>query len=561
MPNWNRFAVIALVWIAAIPVPGIAEERNLPPWQQLTDSQRALWHDIVAPVFAEADIAQDLEPEEYYCILSRLGRNSPTPDRETTEAVHLKRFLELKIASNLFRRQVQSAIEEPSTDTLRQWTETRPTLFVKSDRVDLHSIYIRRFSDESTPSARRRAEAAWKMLQDGAHFKEVAMWFSDARSAGLGGSAGTVNREAVAPDIGDVIFNLEEGETTGPLERNNGYYIFRVSTRRPGFTLERPENAAQARGLWIVQETQKRILEAVDRWVEANKPAVRREPDAVSDWISETWIEHTTGKAEPFGLVYCDVAHRNLNTTHPGLWSTAWSEEAEAFASSVKIGLASFSKVRNAPEFAPALEMAIQAYAGFDSLREWFSRLQPTESQLQEYYTANATRLFPSLPRATFFLWHIPVPRKDGETEREHAPRLQAMLNRVYAAVKGDSPTTESAARALFERLKGEFPDSKWEKMTDIESISPFIDPILIRTDSRTLSRPFDSGSGVGLVFMFERRFESPTLEQTRDAIIYHWRAEQLRQFLQKTLESDRLIPVEAVTKRPMLPNAGKTMQ
>jgi hypothetical protein len=92
--------------------------------------------------------------------------------------------------------------------SLRQWTQEIPAAFSPVDRVDLQSIYIRKYAAETTDTARSRATMAMKMLEEGKTFSEVALLTSDARSAGLGGSAGTIESGQTGVETEEIIFNL-----------------------------------------------------------------------------------------------------------------------------------------------------------------------------------------------------------------------------------------------------------------------------------------------------------------------------------------------------------------
>jgi peptidyl-prolyl cis-trans isomerase C len=81
--------------------------------------------------------------------------------------------------------------------------------------------------------------------QAGADFGELARTLSKDASAINGGDLGYVGQEAVAPEIGPIMFALLPGQvTTFPMKSPAGYYILRVEGRRqratPSFEEARP---------------------------------------------------------------------------------------------------------------------------------------------------------------------------------------------------------------------------------------------------------------------------------------------------------------------------------
>lgn len=74
----------------------------------------------------------------------------------------------------------------------------------------------------------QQATAAYKALQAGEPFSEVAARFSQEPKAQHGGDQGRLSKEDLPPEFVDVIFNLEPGEFSQVVVADYGLHIFQV---------------------------------------------------------------------------------------------------------------------------------------------------------------------------------------------------------------------------------------------------------------------------------------------------------------------------------------------
>lgn len=70
-------------------------------------------------------------------------------------------------------------------------------------------------------------------LRDGKRFSELAMKYSLSPDATVGGDLGWFQRGVMPPKFDEVCFSLGKGETSGVVESDYGYHLFKVVDRRP----------------------------------------------------------------------------------------------------------------------------------------------------------------------------------------------------------------------------------------------------------------------------------------------------------------------------------------
>lgn len=108
---------------------------------------------------------------------------------------------------------------------------------MSSERVRVSRILVR-FSENATQQEKKRAKAAAveikKKIDDGkATFADVARAESeDTDSAPNGGDLGFVFRGRIPPEIEKVVFAMNVGDVSSPIETPVGYHIMRVVEKR-----------------------------------------------------------------------------------------------------------------------------------------------------------------------------------------------------------------------------------------------------------------------------------------------------------------------------------------
>jgi len=100
------------------------------------------------------------------------------------------------------------------------------------EQVKLSQIFIKADPNgkPSTDEARAKAELITKRLRSGERFEDLVKQFSDdPKSKKKGGDLGYVSRGRLPIEVESEIFNLKEGETSDPIETQNGFHIIKVT--------------------------------------------------------------------------------------------------------------------------------------------------------------------------------------------------------------------------------------------------------------------------------------------------------------------------------------------
>lgn len=498
-----------------------------PTWQELPLQSRQLYSDAIAPLRA-----QGFEPADDYTFFRELALESESTDLPTTMTAVQDRFLQLDVAGAVLRSQLLATVDNPTTPVLVAFAEKHADRFDPRDSLILNSIFIRKNGPGGAEAARKLAAEARRDLDSGMPFDVAAMRYSEARSRSANGQSGTIHRGEIAPETDKIVFGLKEGVAAGPFEREHGFYFFRVRDRKEGFSTARASDLAEAARLWrkgAVAEKSVGISEAHRLRVQLQ---VRNIPET-TDWFHAPWIESADGRSEPFGLAFFNTARGDLDLRTPSPWSDYWADEAAFFREATFLNLAAEQELGpNNPQVSAMLEMLRTVTRGENRLRVRYAALQPDEATLQREFAAHGQELFPPIPLYSFLAWQVPLP-KTGDattsTTREVTQLADRLLTELHTSTKDAEPKSEAEARALFADLQAKYPGSRMESFKRLDSLGPFVDSILFRTEPGRLSRPFDQPSSVGLVYMISRDQDVATFDRVRDQLVVSWRREQLR--------------------------------
>ena len=502
-----------------------------PTWNELPSHSRELYRQVVTPIRN-----QGLEPKEDYTFFRMLALESQPDDLPTTMTAAQDRFLQLEVAGALLRTQLQASIEQPTTATLAAYSAKSPQRFDPRESVELDSIYIRKNGPAGSEAAHSLAAEARRALDAGVPFDEVATRFSEARSRSTGGHSGTIYRGGIAPETEAVVFKLKKGEVVGPFERDHGFYFFHAAERRAGFSVANPSDLARARDAWLKETAGVAAQKILDAYT-AKAPTINAEAK-VANWPLAPWIETADHALAPFGIAYFNSARSDLGLQPPAKWSATWSEEATFYRDAAIFNLAAEDHLGpNDKDAATSLEMLRTVMKGENRMRALYAAMQPDNATVEKYFTTHRDELFPPIPQYSFLIWQMPLPKTDdagSSTTQEVAKLADRLLTDLYAATKDAAPKSVAEVRELFDGLTSSFPGSHAERHQKLDSLSPFADSILYRTEPGHLSRPFDEPSSVGIVYMIARDYDVATLDRVRDQVVDAWRREQLAEFVKQ---------------------------
>jgi len=113
--------------------------------------------------------------------------------------------------------------------------DSHPDEFTQPEQVRARHILLKvpsNVSDEREAEIRKRAEALWQQLRDGADFAELAKANSeDAATAEKGGDLGMFPRGQMVAPFDKAVFELEVGALSEPVRTTFGFHIIRVDDK------------------------------------------------------------------------------------------------------------------------------------------------------------------------------------------------------------------------------------------------------------------------------------------------------------------------------------------
>lgn len=226
----------------------------------------------------EALIVARLAAQQRHLALVRLPASRFTDEVTITEedlaawyAQHKSRFRapeRIRIAYVELDAEKLPPAEEPPEEVLRQIYEAeRDTRFTTPEERLARHVLVRFGSDRE--AARERAEALRRQIvEQGKPFAEVAREHSeDPGSAKDGGSLGWVRRGQMVEAFERVLFALEPGEVSEPVETEFGWHIIKLEDVRPPQVrpFEDPAVRAELLARFREREAQQRFDELADR--------------------------------------------------------------------------------------------------------------------------------------------------------------------------------------------------------------------------------------------------------------------------------------------------------
>lgn len=105
--------------------------------------------------------------------------------------------------------------------------------FIQPEEIKLRSILIRTPGDViGNKQALERVQDILKRIKEGCEFEGLAKEYSQGQGASEGGIMGYVKRGDLMPQVENIVFSLGEGQTSGIVQSQLGYHIFKVDEKR-----------------------------------------------------------------------------------------------------------------------------------------------------------------------------------------------------------------------------------------------------------------------------------------------------------------------------------------
>ena len=118
----------------------------------------------------------------------------------------------------------------------KKYYNDNPNLFKRKEQVKFSRIWIKmKPNDEESKKnqARKKIETIQKKVQQGEDFGELAKTYSEGPAAKSKGNLGYIERGHMDKPFEDAAFSLKVGEVSGILETQHGYYLIKVTDKKP----------------------------------------------------------------------------------------------------------------------------------------------------------------------------------------------------------------------------------------------------------------------------------------------------------------------------------------
>lgn len=168
------------------------------------------------------------------------------------------------IIISVMRSRNRQSQAEVSPERIEEFYNENKIRFYQEESVRLRQCVLTPYADESEKLLLENAKKVIKELENGARFEEVARRYSQDDMANRGGDWGWIKRSDIRPELGDIAFNLAEGEWSEPQVIGSQVYILYIEERRP----EGIQNLAEVRDTierFIVSDIARNTQE---RWLE-----------------------------------------------------------------------------------------------------------------------------------------------------------------------------------------------------------------------------------------------------------------------------------------------------
>ena len=176
--------------------------------------------------------------------------------------------LKMKLREQLL---VQKAIDEQvrrkiviTPAELTEASTVPPPSTQNEEEVDAYHIMIRVTDQRPAAEAEQLINQLHEQLLAGADFSELAKQHSEGPHAEDGGHLGWLRPGELMPELDDVLFKLQPGEVSGPLQTRLGFHLLKVAARR-GAQQAHLSDADQAEARLY----QQKFAKAMQKWLES----------------------------------------------------------------------------------------------------------------------------------------------------------------------------------------------------------------------------------------------------------------------------------------------------
>ena len=169
--------------------------------------------------------------------------------RFPNETAYKKAIERMHVSENEFRAEMERALAinqlldtkvrqkiTVTDEECKKYYNNNQNLFKRKEQVKISQIWIKVSpnDDESKKiQARKKIETIQKKIQQGEDFGKLAKSYSNGLAAKHEGSLGYIDKGHMSKPFEDAAFSLKVGEVSGVLETQHGYYLIKVTDKKP----------------------------------------------------------------------------------------------------------------------------------------------------------------------------------------------------------------------------------------------------------------------------------------------------------------------------------------
>ena len=206
------------------------------------------------------DVARHL-----HAIQQRAGMNEAY-EQMLSDAGLSEEQLKAKIREQLLvRKVIDRAVRSKLIVTPSELAHAAPasSVHTPSDEVQAYHLLIRVTPERSMEQARALIMQLADRLRHGAPLEELAKQYSEDSNAEGGGLMGWVHQGQLLPELDDVLFRLQAGELSEPIQTRLGFHLIKVVARR-GVSAGELSKAQQDHEQQLYQE---KFTKAMAQWL------------------------------------------------------------------------------------------------------------------------------------------------------------------------------------------------------------------------------------------------------------------------------------------------------
>lgn len=156
---------------------------------------------------------------------------------------------EIKLKYITFDKNKYLASYDVPDEVAKDYFNSNKQHYTQKESADVSMIFIKaQGSDNVTAAAKSKIDEAYKELESGKSFAQVADNYTDKQVTPADGHKGIIEKGSLSKDVEDVIFKTEANTFSKPFKTMDGYYIVYVHSKKPAkeYTFEEKKDEIKA---------------------------------------------------------------------------------------------------------------------------------------------------------------------------------------------------------------------------------------------------------------------------------------------------------------------------